>query len=271
MKLSLCSFSPKINHTMRKQIWTEDFKITSYLVNLRAQAGLYSLLSLIQDVGWQHAHHLKVKLDSNLGWVLTRQKLLMSSWPSWNEVATLKTWLRQPTSDTFLYRDYEVYVGNKKIGEATSTFTVFDVKTRKIAKQDWSEFSDIWLPEKQSLTHSPEKILFLKDDLVSLNKFEVRNSDIDLNFHVNNTKYALWILDSIPMEILKNGDHLIGYDVNFLAEAKLGDMVQLEKIESPKPEVGNLVYHFQGHRVSDEKPIFTAHLRTAEKAHSFSF
>lgn len=246
---------------MYEHVWKENYKITSYLVNLRGQAGLYSILNLIQDSGWQHAIHLKIKLDDNYGWVFTRQKLVMNTWPAWNETVSLRTWLRPPTGDAFLYRDYELFVDDKKIGECTSTFTVMDMTTRKLAPMDWSKYSHIWKPESH-LSHMPEKVL-INSEVEALSQFQVRNSDIDLNNHVNNTKYAQWILDSVPIDILRKGTYLHTYEVNFLAEAKSGDLITVQKTVKDE-SIGpfNRVY-FQGIRSSDSKPVFTAMMKTS--------
>ncbi len=244
---------------MKQQVWIEKYKVTSYLVNLQGRAGLYAMLNLIQDVGWMHATHLEVKLPANLGWVFTRQKLMMKEWPAWNETVVLKTWLRPPTSDSFLYRDYEILIDQKKIGECTSTFAVMDLQTRKLAKQDWNQFPKIWHTDHQ-LHHEADKILPASDADV-LAQFQVRNSDIDLNQHVNNTKYAQWILDAIPIDILKNSGLLESYEVNFLAETKSGDVIQLQKVTNSILEGNSSVTQFQGLRTSDQKIVFTAKLR----------
>lgn len=246
---------------MKQVIWSEDYKITSYLVNLQGRAGLYPMLNLIQDVGWQHAVNLEVKMGSHLGWVFTRQKLMMDYWPKWNEEISLKTWLRPPQSESFLYRDYEVYLDSKKIGECTSTFAVMDLKTRKLAPQDWTQFPTIW-NDKNNLTNEAEKIV-PQEGIEDLAQFQVRNSDIDLNHHVNNTKYAQWVLDAIPMDILVNSGHLHQYQVNFLAEAKKGDVIHIHKVIQEPELFGRRVIQFQGLRASDQKNVFTAQLHVA--------
>jgi acyl-ACP thioesterase len=85
----------------------------------------------------------------------------------------------------------------------------------------------------------------------------VRNSDLDLNGHVNNTRYAQWILDSAPPEAHRTY-RVERYEVNFLAEIQLGDAVAIETVPleaSPTPETG---LYFQGRRLSDGEPAFAA-------------
>ncbi len=247
---------------MKQSVWTENYVISSYLVNLRGQAGLYAVLNLIQDVGWLHAMHLQVNLPKNAGWIFTRQKLIMKKWPAWNQTLTIRTWLRKPESDAFLYRDYELLMGDEKIGECTSTFTVMDMQTRKIAVQDWSEYASIWRNDGY-LEHKPAKIP-AEQDVADLMQFHVRNSDIDLNQHVNNTRYAQWILDAIPIDILRKGTELHQYEVNFLAETKIGDVVTVQKSLHDMREGSSSRVQFQGIRNRDGKPVFTAQMLVTE-------
>ncbi|MGZ3712870.1 MAG: acyl-[acyl-carrier-protein] thioesterase [Bdellovibrionota bacterium] len=244
---------------MTQPIFTEDYRITSYLVNLRQRAGLYAILNLVQDVGWQQAVHLGFDLaGQGLSWVFTRQKLVMERWPEWNEVITLKTWLRPAGATPFVFRDYELFVGDKKIGECTSSFTLIDSNTRKLAKPDWSSFESVWRKEG-FLEHFPEKILLPKE-VKDLATFEVRNSDLDLNNHVNNTKYAQWILDAVPLQTLKTAD-LHEYEVNFLAETLKGDLIT---IQEPITESATADSFFQGLRKADSKVVFTARLKVTQ-------
>jgi len=241
----------------RERTFSEPYKITSYLVNLRGKAGLFPILNLIQDVGWLHAIQLKIEIAPHHGWVFTRQKLVMQEWPGWNETVTLHTWLRPPVGN-FLFRDYEVHLGDRKIGEATSSFTVMDLQTRKSAQLDWSHLKSIWR-EDGHLSLSPEKLV-PESGARELARFQVRNSDLDMNNHVNNTKYAQWILDSLPVSMLRAGVNLHAYDVNFLAEAKSGDEISIQQLSAAPVEGGLFGNTFQGVRVADSKPVFTARL-----------
>ena len=245
---------------LKQQVWTESYKVTSFLINLRGQAGLYSILNFIQDVGWQHAIHLEVELKKDQGWVFTRQNLMMTDWPSRNEIVTLKTWLRAPTPIGFLMRDYEIFVGDRKIGECTSAFTVMDMKLRKMAQVDWTPYAQIWRHDGY-LQSNPEKIIIEKDT-IDLAQFEVRNSDIDTNNHVNNTKYAQWILDSVPIETLRAGIDLHQYEINFLAETKMGDVIHVQKAKQDQVQNEKSVIYFQGQRSLDQKIVFSARMKT---------
>ncbi|MEK7356521.1 MAG: acyl-[acyl-carrier-protein] thioesterase, partial [Bdellovibrionota bacterium] len=92
--------------------------------------------------------------------------------------------------------------------------------------------------------------------------FQVRNSDIDMNDHVNNTKYSQWILDAMPIEWHRKYK-LERYQICFLNEAKLGDSVDVSiaVLEGDENSARSKV-QYQGFRVADSKPIFTAILES---------
>lgn len=239
-------------------VFEEKYRITSYLVNLRQRAGLYAILNLVQDVGWQQALALGFDLaGQGMSWVFTRQKLVMENWPGWNEEVTIRTWLRPAGKSPFVFRDYELFCGGRKIGECTSSFTLIDSATRKLAAPDWSSFEKVWRREGW-LVHQPAKILLPKE-LGDLASFEVRNSDLDLNNHVNNTKYAQWILDAVPVQSLRTAD-LHEYEINFLAETRKGDLITIQAPASQTP-TGSGDSLFQGWRAADGKVVFTARLK----------
>ena len=85
-----------------------------------------------------------------------------------------------------------------------------------------------------------------------LAKFSVRNSDLDLNGHVNNTRYAQWLLDSVSEESHRKYI-LTDYEINFLAETKQGEEISIYggEIEPDK-------FQFQGFRARDQKVVFAA-------------
>lgn len=250
-----------LNGMEKQQVWSESYKVASFMVNLRGRAGLYSILNFVQDVGWLHAMHVKIDTPKGHGWVFTRQKLMMTVWPAWNETVTIRTWLRPPGAEPFYYRDYEIYLRDQKIGECTSTFSVMSMETRKIVAMDFSKYDTVWRRDGL-LAHLPEKIQ-IDGPLEELAQFQVRNSDIDLNNHVNNTKYAQWLLDALPIADLREGLTLHEYAVNFLAETKTGDIVTIHRTPEQLTGDNEALIKFQGIRAKDGKPAFLAQMRVS--------
>lgn len=230
-------------HTIR-------YPITSFLINSQGKLGLYQLLNLLQDAASVHAEQLgwgrsgmeKLKMF----WVLTRQKLVMNEWPTWQQTVSIETWIRAEEGIASS-RDFRIYLGEKLIGEATTSWLPLSMETRRPAQWDRKALlGNVARDERVSIDTGKVPT---KTGGEVLNTFQVRNSDIDRNQHVNNTKYAQWILDAIAFDDHYKYD-LTGYEVNFLLETHLGDRIRIERSGD----------QFQGVREGDGKIVFTSQI-----------
>lgn len=250
---------------MTEPIWIEEYKINSFLVNPQQRLGIYALLNLLQDTAWHHATHLgfgyEATLEKNAFWVLTRQILSMKEWPSWGQEVQIQTWVRPPEG-VYVIRDFEIHCKGLKLGECSTTWILLNQETRKPMRNG----PEIFLPfaRKDHQLKLEMKKIEVEGELVSLSEFQVRNSDLDMHEHVNNTKYSQWILDSIPME-WHSKFQLHQYEINFLSEAKSNDLITVKKSKDPVIQDHLLTSQFVGIRSTDQKLIFTAQLQVQEK------
>jgi medium-chain acyl-[acyl-carrier-protein] hydrolase len=194
-------------------------------------------------------HGVRATNERQALWVLTRQKLSMSAWPRWNDRIRIETWVR-PSEGPFAIRDFAVFdASGSLIGESSTSWARLDIKTHKPIREPLTDFP----AGTGRSSFDAEKIAPRASELMTLARFEVRNSDIDGNQHVNNTRYAQWILDAIPIEA--HSQYVLDeYGVNFLSETRLGDVVEIQSA----PDVG----YYHGQRVSDRKIVFTAHVKS---------
>lgn len=245
---------------MKQVIWSQTYAISSFLVNPQKKLGLFGLLGLLQDVAWNHATHLghgyENMVKENIGWVLTRQKLSMESWPGWGENLEIRTWVR-PIKGIVAIRDFEIIFNGKKIGDCSTQWLILDLKTRRASEKILNLEDEFRFDAPVFIDASK---IILRPNLKLLTGFSVRNSDLDLNGHVNNTRYAHWVLDAISQD--KHHEcTLSGYEVNFIAESKAGDEVLIFSGPLSGDEI-----QFQGVRNSDKKVIFASTLKiTAEQ------
>lgn len=247
----------------KQALWSETYKVTSLLVNPAGKLGLFGLLNLLQETSWIHAEHLGFGVSSmeqhGLYWVVTRQHLKVHSWANYGDKLTIQTWVRAPEG-SFTAREFKVLdEAGKEVALCTSTFIAIDRTTKKLlAAHELQSMESFTLTQATGLV--AEKIA-VAGDYEILAQFQVRNSDLDINQHVNNTKYAQWVLDAIPYQFHKTL-RLKSYAVNFLAETFLGDTVRIERdchtIDVAKATHG--VSTYRGIRIGDEKVLFTSQL-----------
>lgn len=249
-----------IESSSRQRLWSCEYEINSFLVNPQKRLGLYALLNLLQDAAWVHATHLGHGFDfvseQKMAWVLTRQKVVMRVWPEWGERVRILTWVRPP-SGAFAIRDFEVISEDQKIGEATASWILLNTESRRPVRADLKNFAEGCREDFQLSLEAPK--IELSHEVETLARFEVRNSDLDLNQHVNNTRYAQWILDSIPRELHRK--FLVEeYEVNFLAETHEQDRIAIQRVRQSS-HLGAGWAQFQGWRESDQKIVFASRLK----------
>jgi len=237
---------------MQESIFEKNYEVTSVNINMNKRLGLFGMLGILEDVGTVHAENLGVGLDdmirNNAFWVFTQQTLKMTTWPKWKDIVTIRTWPRA-LDGMKAYRDYEIYCGDKKIGEPVATFMVLDGTTRRPDRATIA--ANINRPTK-GLDFNHEKIKVF-DDMHDKTSVLVRSSDLDLNNHVNNTKYGQWILDTIPIQYHRQ--YLVDeFTINFISETHLGDHIDIKATINDE----TLESYYQGVRHSDGKVVFAS-------------
>jgi acyl-ACP thioesterase len=247
---------------MAQVIWRQSYAVNTILVNAEKRLGLVGLLGILQDVAWAHADHLghgyEATIDEGAIWILSRQKLVVADWPVWGDQLTVRSWVR-PIRGPLVHRDYEILLGERKVGECAASWLTLDVRTRRPVRP--AVAGGLLCRQDYALAFTPEKIA-PRQDLAEAAQFRVRNSDLDMNGHVNNTRYAQWILDSASPEAYRIR-RVVNYEVNFLTEVQLGDAVAIECAPLPAPSNAEVALHFQGRRLSDGAPAFAAILGVA--------
>jgi len=240
---------------MKQVIWEQEFKVNTLLVNPQKRLGLVGLLNVLQDLAWEHANHLgfgyQDLLDRGVYWVLTRQRLRMDAWPAWGATLSIKTWSR-PFSGFMAQRDFEVYQGS-----CCTDWLNLDLATHRPRRLRVEDSTGLVRLDK-ALDYEPAKI-DAQAAWETLASFKVRNSDHDMQGHVNNTRYAQWVLDALPMEQLA-GSAIREYEAGFLAETRLGDELQVQAAQAVPMEGDLLTRRFQGLRQADGKAAFIARL-----------
>lgn len=240
-------------------IWTQHYDVNTIVLDHNKRLSLVGLLNFLQDTAWIHAEHLGWGFEDLIAkgtiWVLSRQKLVMTEWPVWEDKVTIHTWPRR-SGAVMALREFEIRCEgrsgpDRKIGECSTSWIVLDWNTRKIVKLDRVMFG---IPSREDgvLAIAADRIT-PRADLSEITRFEVRNSDLDVNGHVNNTRYAQWLTDTLTLD--DHAKFAIGeYEVNFLAETGVGDTVAIES----GPADGDGARPYQGRKTTEDKPAFTA-------------
>lgn len=209
-----------------KKKYTEERVVSCYEADSNHNFRPTTMLDLMQEAAGRDASVLGFGYDEmiseNTAWVLSRTRVCFHKCPKWRDSVVLKTW-HKGANRIFYLRDFllESPEGELLIS-ATTSWLIIDLATRRMVRNttlaenfDNSEMGDA-IEEQAGKVVLPKG---LEPELVHTHK--VVWSDIDTNGHVNNVKYAVWALDAVDYDILKEKslkEMLINYDTEVMRD-----------------------------------------------------
>ena len=204
-----------------QRVWNEAFPIRSYDVDFEGLATLPALCRFMQEAALKHAahlgigvHHLRAK---GLLWVLARQRIIVNDFPRLDEAIAIRT---EPTGKDriFCYRDFSILDATGRIiGKASTVWFVIDQQEKTPQRPD--SYFPVWF-DHGSEGITPTKLKKLPKPKISNGSKSLRVSyrDLDMNEHVNNVRYIEWIIDSFPLDFIRNHT-LKELEINYVTEA----------------------------------------------------
>jgi medium-chain acyl-[acyl-carrier-protein] hydrolase len=224
-------------------LWRGNYQVQSYDVDLKKEQTLMSLCNYFQESAWRHAERCDLGYmslaEKGQFWVLSRLLVEIDRYPRWQDHISIETWSKG-ADGLFAVRDFIVYDGSGTgIIRATSGWLIVDTAKRR--PQRLHDFSTVmpFMRDRHALTHRLQKLPAATDPEIQ-SAFSVRFSDLDLNNHVNSTKYIEWIIDSFPFAFLSV--HTVkSFEINFLAESLFGDEIEIHRGKNPQKETTFLV------------------------------
>lgn len=209
--------------------YEESKLVNAYDVDLNNKLKLNALFNYFQETASNHADNLnlgfKDLIVNNLGWVLSWAKVEITSFPGFGETIKVKTW---PKCRYKLYsmRDFLVTDGKDKVFFKVSTaWLMINVKTKRITDIRNIMQQIYYQPDQIALNEFPEKIISSVERNVLFIK-KIRYTDLDINQHVNNTKYIELVLDSFSPEYHKS-HNLQSLTISFNSESFYDDELEI--------------------------------------------
>jgi medium-chain acyl-[acyl-carrier-protein] hydrolase len=210
-------------------VWTEPLRICSYDVDFTRRATLTSLSRYFLEAAWNHAEAMGVGFEymrrQGKGWVLSRLLCEVREYPVWRSQVTLRTWPRA-TEALFAMRDFEMVNGaGNRLAAGSSAWLVLDATTRRPQRLQKLLPHLTGLKHKAALGRDPAK-LPKAETWTHGSSAVVRYTDIDVNRHVNSSRYVSWILDTYPSSY--HSDHAVRVlEINYLGETLEGESLSV--------------------------------------------
>ncbi len=216
-------------------IFEKTFTIRSTEVDADSNCRPSAILGFFQELATDHAEDLGITRDYlvenyHAVWLLSRVWMRLDRPLKMGETITVRTWHRG-AEKLFMYRDFDILSQGNVVGEGVSAWIVADLADRKMLRPSSVErIVDSPFPAEKRKSLQL-KSLHRPGALEDVYEKTVRWSDVDLNGHMNNTKYADAAMDAFsPAEL--RGRFLSEMYLNYTLECRPGETITVSRAET---------------------------------------
>ncbi len=227
-------------------------------VDFMKKLKLSTLFLFFQETANLHSEELGVGLDTldkeyNVAWVLIRLRADIIRYPQWNDEIIMETWHQEPKKYEF-ERDFIVRdIHGNIIIRSISTWVIIDKTTRELKKSSLIPYKPSSIIERRAIECKLGRLKAVKEREVIYKRI-VGYSDIDVNGHLNNSKYIDFIMDCFSFEDHKRY-RVKSIQINYMNEALPDDAILICKDVSKFDE--NIMY-MEGIREKNNDIVFRA-------------
>lgn len=208
-------------------VYTTAFSVTALHADCFGRARISSLLRFAQDAAEEHCLQLGTDWDSmakrNYFWAVIRQRMEISRLPLTGETVTVKTWPMPTTRAAYPRATAGYDAAGNELFRVISLWVIMDKTSRAMVRPDKSGVEVLGTAFGTELK-APAGL-----PAGSFEKTLLRSvcySDLDVNGHMNNTRYLDWICDLLRAEFHR--EHPVrAVTVCYMSEALEGQQLQL--------------------------------------------
>lgn len=216
--------------------YNKDRTISYTEIKQRGEMDTISSFNMAQDILTEYfesfgSDNLRIKINNNALWVVTKTKLHIEKSPMWREhikavaYATKVKPIR--TEVEAIFKDDNENILFKVKQECC----VIDMETRSLRKIDSIDYPKDMEP-LDSVFEEP--FLTIKSEFAEENflyEQKVQTSDIDFSNHNNNVSYVKMIINSLPCKFYEE-NRIIDFEIHHISESKEGQILKLYRKEN---------------------------------------
>lgn len=210
-------------YTLSKTLISEDVDFTGRLSPC-------ATFLLMQQVAVDHAESLGLGHEDmqkqHALWVLLRARVEMKTHPCIGQTVHITTWPGTPMRTLYPRHFHFNDDQGALIGVATTLWTIIDTREHTMIPVGKLALPVPDTREIPAPLPVPGKLDLSLRTLPYTAVRRVSYSDLDLNSHMNNTRYVQWVLDVLPAACFTNGP-LKKLQLSYLSEALMGENLSL--------------------------------------------
>ena len=242
-----------------ESVYKKSFVVQSRDSDFSQRVKLSALFSYFQEMATEHGQMLGVGRNSiqkhGVIWVLIRSRVAVERYPRMREEIFIETWPEQPGKiefeRNFIVRDAEGII----IARALTSWVIIDVENRRLRRSSTLDAKFPSTGREKALNCELGKIQSNNQLNLSYKKV-VRYSDIDINEHLNNSKYVDYIMDCFSLEEHKN--YVVkSIEVDYVHEALPGETIELFTDMS---DAGQNIIYIEGTNEKTNMTVFKSEI-----------
>ena len=188
------------------------------------------VLGFLQEAATAAACALHASRDEMLDqyhafWMLARVWYRLDEPLKWGERLRIRTWHRGGRGASS-YRDFDLFVNDAPVGEAVSLWVLANAQTHKLVRMAGIEEFQGTDGGALCKTRLLNKVR-MPPDMTCAGTRSFRYSDLDVNGHVNNVRYADIVCDALHLERMGAERFVSSLQVGYQAECRVGETVDL--------------------------------------------
>ncbi|MBF0780449.1 MULTISPECIES: acyl-[acyl-carrier-protein] thioesterase [unclassified Granulicatella] len=180
------------------EIYRESIVIKSHETDSNGRLSIPMLVRLLLYVSNRQTERLGntcILQEKGLTWFILQHDLTIHQMPKVDDTITVETEALS-YNKFFTYRRFKVFINDTVFVETVMKFALVDMIERKLVRID-PKFVNVYKAERLSTSQKMTKIKRL-DVCSDSQEYSIRQTDIDMNQHVNNAVYLEWIWKSLP-------------------------------------------------------------------------
>ena len=205
--------------------WTEQYRVSSQDVDLWRIASPSAIMRFMQDAANCHMEGAGASydelFDGGRAFVISRFAMSLGGVIRSHDEIVVETWAAPSRAASF-NRCYRVFCGGETVAEASAVWALVDVASGALvrvedASLDYGEEEaiDIGAPIRFRI---PAEL-----PMSAVGRHLVTYADVDVNRHMNNTKYADMLCSYLPDAV--DARRVREFSILFSSEAPLGDEI----------------------------------------------
>lgn len=210
-----------------KPIYQQTFTLTDDCVDRYGRLKPSMLLYFVQEVAGIHGASLGVDYQTlakrNLFWAILRTKIQITRLPCRGQTIRLETWPLPPTRVSYPRSVIAYDASGKELFRGISLWVLMDQTSRQMVLPGKSGITISGLLQGSELT-APGSLS--PRTMANWDQRTVRYTDLDINGHMNNTRYFEWIYDLLPSSF--HADHVAKeFTICYLSEAREAEQLSM--------------------------------------------